>query len=231
MARKNFSLHFNHNIWQIHAFSQGNHVVLEVRDSSAMQTYFSVIDLVQEKEVIADLRLPENWWVTVDQIIGDAYILFYSFETDVNIEPKEYYLYSIDEEKIVKHGQREEVLSSHILTQEKENNSLEIPFLYLAGSEYFDTVASFLKATINKEPVKAMNYLERPNEILIAYFVQRGKELQNELLATDKEGKIILQENLGNFNQGITDNTFFVKDNKLIFVKGVHDFFIYSLNP
>ena len=112
-----------------------------------------------------------------------------------------------------------------------ENKLLKKPFIYREGSEYFKTVSQFITASANLHIVRSVDYYEDDRVMVISfYYLNKNNKLANDLLVVDHEGNHLLRERLGNDLSGISDDTFFIYHNKLIFVKDNADFFIYQLN-
>lgn len=222
-----FSYQFKHNIWKIHAFEESPLLVLEIRDQDEMQVYFYVLD-DSGKIITKNITLEESWWVSVAQII-DREVIFYTFDADNNPEIKEFIIYDLNNGQ-VNTRDKNFILSDYLKSSGKsQNNYVDIPFHYPGGSDYFNTVSTFIKDKFNDISVRGIDYSEKGDLIFISYFKESGSYLLNRLVALDKEQELVLDEKLGEFEKGITDNTFFFFNNKLIFVKGVSEFFIYQL--
>lgn len=226
MARKLdliFSKRFKYNIWKIHAFKESSLLVLEIRNQEVLQVSFFVIE--ELGRISDEIILDESWWISVAQLV-DQKIIFYTFDADNNPEVKGYITYDLRTEKIAQEDKgfslQEDLISN-------QNNTLEIPFHYPAGSDYFNTVSGFIKSKFDDNCVKGVDYFEKEGLIFMSYFKEEGKHLINRLLVINSSQEIMLNEKLGDFDKGITDNTFFLFNNKLIFVKGVSEIFIYQL--
>ncbi|MBL6445524.1 DUF4905 domain-containing protein [Fulvivirga sp. 29W222] len=114
---------------------------------------------------------------------------------------------------------------------EVENKFLKKPFNYREGSDYFNTVSQFLAASVSLHIVKSVDYYEDDQVLIMSfYYPNKNNKLANDLLAVDHNGNHLLMEKLGDNLNGISDDTFFIYDNKLIFVKDNVNFFIYQLN-
>ncbi|MDX1627782.1 MAG: DUF4905 domain-containing protein [Fulvivirga sp.] len=223
--RSNFSHQFESNIWKIHAFEASNYIIIEIRDQEKLQVEFAVINM--EDDVLEKtIALDEPWWASVDRVAGDM-IIFFTFDEEDIAEPRHFLGYSIKDAKPL--WERDVIPTAAEISQ--QNNSIVLPFLYHEGSEYFDTVDHFINTYFKRKITRACNYLEWGNHIIISYFYEKEGIISNRLIVTDQEANVLLDENLGDFKEGITDNTFFIFNNKLIFVKGVTDFFIYDLKP
>lgn len=223
----NFSHQFSHNIWKIHAHRESSVLLLEIRNQDELKVSFTAIDI--SGKILADnIMFEESWWISVAQIIGRD-VIFYTFDADGNPEVKDYIAYDLDKGEIS--WQKQDFsLANYIKPGEiNENNKINIPFHYPEDTAYFNTVQRFIKFKLNDEARKGADYLEHDDLILLSYFKEVDKSMVNRLIVINKDQKIVMDEKLGEFNKGITDNTFFLFNNKLIFVKGISEFFIYQL--
>lgn len=224
----NFSQHFDHNIWKIHAFPESPYLILEIRDQEKLQVSFTVMDLKSSALITQGLTLKESWWVSVAHANEDQ-VVFYTFDADDNPKPKSYFLMEVEKpQEVVK--QEDFDLSLFINQATEQNIDIQNPFHYPEGSKYFQTVAQFIGHHFSHEIKRGVDYFEKGDQIFISYFVNQENTLANFLLVMNKDKQVLLNEKLGEYNQGFADNTFFIIDNKLIFVKGVSDFFIYDLS-
>jgi len=224
----NFSQHFDHNIWKIHAFAETPYLILEIRDQEKLQVSFTVVDLFNNQLVAEGITLDESWWVSVAHAIENQ-VIFYTFDADENPKPKSFFLMKVgNPHEIVE--QKEFDLPKFINQSTTQNIDIQIPFHYSEGTEYFQTVAEFIDEHFLLEIKRGVDYFEKGDRIFISYFVNQENTMANFLLVIDKDKQVLLNEKLGEYNQGFADNTFFIIDNKLIFVKGVFDFFIYDLS-
>ncbi|CAN5578374.1 hypothetical protein BH23BAC1_BH23BAC1_39300 [soil metagenome] len=115
-----------------------------------------------------------------------------------------------------------------------ENKILSSPFHYLEASDYFEVVKNFLFQKHKIFPVKAIDYLEHQNAIIISYYIYQNSEkkeslLENFLLVLNRQGKILLQEKIDENLTGIGLETFFVIPDQLIFTsfkKEIKSYFI-----
>lgn len=104
---------------------------------------------------------------------------------------------------------------------------LAMPWHYTQGEDYFDEVADYLSET---DPVNAIDYLEKDENFIIAYYTRAGKYLQLNIRGVDSEGDIRLNERIESELSGIADPTFFMIDRNVIFVKEKQHFFVYELS-
>jgi len=222
----NFFKHYNHNIWKIHAFQESKFLAIEIRNTETQEASFDILDLYSN-QIVSHIVTQEDWWINIAHII-DEEVIFYTFEADNNPEPKEYMAYNaVSGNKL---WNKQEFNLSNFSQTKGETKNIEIisPFQYPGNSEYFNTVKEFLKSQVEVNPVRDINYYENEQFIFISYYEETNK-LANYLLVLTLNGEVIFKENLGDFQKGITDQSFFLIDNKLIFVKDVNDFFIYEL--
>lgn len=230
MARKpdlKFSYQPKYNLWKIHAFPTSEYLILELRDQATLQAIFDII--TTKGEVICEgLSFEEDWWISVAQLNGSEAI-FYTFDNANNPEIKSYI--SFDLVKLEIAWQKESVDLTKYINEKihPKNITVTNPFHYSQGSNYYNTVESFLKGFLNVHITHAVDYLEHESNVLISYFVAGKDKLVNKLLVINNEKEVLLHEDLGVFNNGISDNTFFIIDNTLIFAKGFREFFMYDI--
>ena len=230
MARKpnlKFSFTYNQNIWKIHAFPASAYIVLELRDQEKLKVTFDILT-IDGKVLVKGLSFKEDWWISIAQMIGEE-MIFYTFDGEGNPETKALIAYDVKSEQILWEKEPFD-LANYVNEKVKLGNiSVNNPFHYGQGSDHFSTVEGFLKGFLNVHIVKAVDYLEYHSNILISYFIEGNGKLVNKLLVLNDNKEVLLHENLGVFSNGISDNTFFIIDNTLIFVKGFREFFMYDL--
>ena len=112
---------------------------------------------------------------------------------------------------------------------EKLDYSLEFPVHYEEGSEYFEQVAEYLRATGSDEPVRAIDYAERAGHIFISFYNRGPNGLILSLRVIDESGECHLAQTLGSDFQGIADPPFLFSGRNLIFVKEKRHFFVYAI--
>ena len=105
------------------------------------------------------------------------------------------------------------------------NNS---PIHYPEDSPYFPTIYKFLYRLLNIDAVKAVDYLEISNIIIISYYIYRDKSFQNYLLVTNRSRQILLNDLIAE-TEGIGIDTFTVKSDTLLYVKNQTQFVGYKL--
>ena len=133
----------------------------------------------------------------------------------------------IDLESIVTTIQQAECRPSH-------NSIIEIPTVqtspthYPEDSSHFPTIYKFLYRLLNIDAVKAVDYLEISNKIIISYYIYRDKSFLNFLLVANRRREILLNDLIAE-TEGIGIDTFTVKSDTLLYVKNQTQFVGYKL--
>ena len=133
----------------------------------------------------------------------------------------------IDLESIVTTIQQAECRPSH-------NSIIETPTVqtspthYPEDSSHFPTIYKFLYRLLNIDAVKAVDYLEISNKIIISYYIYRDKSFLNYLLVTNRRREILLNDLIAE-TEGIGIDTFTVKSDTLLYVKNQTQFVGYKL--
>ncbi len=127
--------------------------------------------------------------------------------------------------------------NTHLQLTEKESYkkaTIELPNVetslthYLEDSPYFPTIYKFLYRLLNIDAVKAVDYLEISNKIIISYYIYTDKSFLNYLLVTDRSRQILLNDLIAE-TEGIGIDTFTVKSDTLLYVKNQTQFVGYRL--
>lgn len=93
------------------------------------------------------------------------------------------------------------------------------PVQYVSDSQYFSTVQDFLDEQFNIQAVKACEYLEIFDKIIISYYTANGEKLSNYILICDPEAELLFHEEIQHAGDGVALDTFFVSGRKLVFTK------------
>ena len=99
---------------------------------------------------------------------------------------------------------------------------------YPEDSPHFPTIYKFLYRLLNIDAVKAVDYLEISNKIIISYYIYTDKSFLNYLLVTDRSRQILLNDMIAEA-EGIGIDTFTVKSDTLLYVKNQTQFVGYRL--
>jgi Domain of unknown function (DUF4905) len=114
------------------------------------------------------------------------------------------------------------------LSVEIQTTTFEKVTHYPEDSPYFPTIYKFLYRLLNIDAVKAVDYLEISNKIIISYYIYRDKSFLNYLLVTNRSRQILLNDLIAE-SEGIGIDTFTVKSDTLLYVKNQTQFIGYKL--
>ncbi len=109
------------------------------------------------------------------------------------------------------------------------NQPLHYPIHYSAESKHFPTLQTYLTERFNLQNIKAVDYLEYENLILISYFYGNNSELCNKLLILDTHAQVLLHETLNNSLEAIGLDTFFIYQRLLLFIRNKNELVCYQL--
>lgn len=219
-------------LWQISCDEKGERLLLEQREQSSFQTHFTLLDLNSLQ--LQALPLPgEEWWLSAVGIDGPQ-VLFQKYDDSANPDHKEYVIYHLDKSALLPPLRESESLPEPLKIilsniEQAKNKHLNLPFLYIKDSSYFNTVSNFLRQRLNILAVEGIEYLETNQWILISYYEQED-QLTNRFIILDRQGQLVFEDTLAKNLTGLGTSTFMVSHNKLIFVKNKTDFFIYRLS-
>jgi hypothetical protein len=103
------------------------------------------------------------------------------------------------------------------------------PIIFDAQDEAFSKLVIFLQKKLELIVVKAVEYLEYNDYIIISFYTKEGEKLQNRLILLDKNAFLLLDLMLDQNLEGIGTQTFLVLNNQLIFVQSKTQIKIYDL--
>ncbi|MEY4541069.1 MAG: hypothetical protein RLZZ306_2826 [Bacteroidota bacterium] len=116
---------------------------------------------------------------------------------------------------------------SHNSTNQQSSAQISLTH-YPEDSPHFPTIYKFLYRLLNIDAVKAVDYLEISNKIIISYYIYRDKSFLNYLLVTNRSREILLNDLIAE-TEGIGIDTFTVKSDTLLYVKNQTQFIGYKL--
>jgi hypothetical protein len=237
---------FDGKIWNS-AFGE-NVMVLEIRNESKRQVYFSAIDLQRNTFLWKDLQPEKSWWLSLIGVFGNIVLLHkYSQEQkpealgvlviDVTsgnlIERFDGWMYfGVAENKLTLY----QVDSNNLPTYRDieldfnflERNEEAIISHYSEASQYFPLIFKFLYQIINIEAQKAVDYLEVNDKIVISYYIYTENQFHNYLLITNKQKQILLHDFISS-SEGIGIDTFSIKSDTLFYVKNQNQLIGYEI--
>lgn len=123
-----------------------------------------------------------------------------------------------------------------VSTGKSENKNLAYPFHYTEGNDHFETFQQFLKRKLGVNAIKACDYLEFKNLIIISYYIysqnfsgQQGEAMANHLLVMNDKSEIFLHEKIQDLVRSVGLGTFFIVKDQLLFVKDKKELFSYEI--
>ena len=111
----------------------------------------------------------------------------------------------------------------------QSNKTESFPLLYPENSEHFGSFSKFIHEKKGHKPTICCEYLEVGKLMILSYYYFENKTLTNVLLIANSDGEILDTINLGKNLKGIGKDTFFVLENKLIFISNKNTLNIYEV--
>jgi hypothetical protein len=257
--RPNFSHVFNGIVWNSIASCDDHLIILEVRNLEEKRVTFSALEYKTNTFLWRDRALEESWWVNASAI-RDGIILFTIYLDTNNPDKKGVLAYSCSDLTLVwwnndfaishfvpggvtgftsRTGLKEVTLSiasgrpvpQHATAEPFVDSSLKKPVQYVEGTEYFDTVRTFLSNQLNLQADSALEYLETDRFIFVSFYSKSGNaaSLANFLLVLSLGGDVLLRETIGEEVTGIGLDTFFLLEDFLFFVKNKSELVSYRI--
>ncbi len=252
----NFSHSFEGKVWNLMMTEDGESLLFEIRDDTAFKTSYSMLSLERLSFEVDELNFEEEWWIGVTYATKDV-ILFHTYENPDNPDDRRYFTFDVNKRTVLWEGADlnlthvENLIAEHVDPETHEHQYIDImsgqqvikkevkpvvenkkvnyAFHYVEGSEYFNTVDKFLASVLSVRLVEAVDYYQFEKGVVISYYLREGNVLSNRLVVVSMERKVLFEETLGENLTGISDNTFFIYGDNLIFVKEKQHFFIYPL--
>ncbi len=254
-----FSHRFEGLIWNMVAGGERDPLVIEVRDMTTRRVSFSALHPITGDFLWRDRMLEEPWWVNLT-LVSDGVVLFTVYLDTNNPDKKGILAYNATDLSLIwwnndfsvssltssalrgysqKFGMKEvtvEMATGKEIKFPHDDTILE-PFLlkkpvqYVEGTEYFETVKTFLSKQLNLKVVSALEYLETEESMVISCYLADAEshDLANFLIVFSKTGECLLKEEISSRVKGIGFDTFFVLRNNLIFIKNKNELLSYRI--
>jgi hypothetical protein len=245
---KKFEYFFEGKIWNS-TFGNG-FCVLEIRNEQKRSVSFSCMDLDSGNLLWKNICPEKTWWIGIVGIY-EGYLILHKYSTNSKPEPEGILILDIingnltqkisdwafvnlvNGELCVYHIQNNQpVFETHILKEinfKKNDLNQNLKTIhYPEDSPHFPTIYKFLYRLLNIDAVKAVDYLEISNKIIISYYIYSNKLFQNYLLVTNRERQILLHDLIAE-TEGIGIDTFSVQSDTLLYVKNENQFIGYEL--
>lgn len=215
-----FSRAFDTAVWKMVTVPGSPVLILELRDDVNREVTFTAFNYITNEFLWEHVKLSEPWWVSLFD--ADATTVYCrKFQNTDN--PDDVVWVGID----LKSGG--EVAAIETIRKARGPADISNPSQYVQGHEYFEKVREFLKSRMAVEAVRALEYLEHAGMIIISFYVSSGKVFENHLVVFDEGGTQRLKAVLGKELTGVGLEIFFVRHNRLFFVKNKTELLIYSL--
>ncbi|MBT1690001.1 DUF4905 domain-containing protein [Dawidia soli] len=255
MLQRKFSHVLDGVLWNTVVLPDENVLLLEVRDHARKQVTFSALHYGEDRFLWHHKSLEEPWWVALADAAGGI-VLFTLYIDTNNPDRKGMLAYALaDLQLLWWHndftlakrqgdclygfssgvGSKPLVLALHSGKEiPPPHEAAPLPDVVLRpqqygdGTEYFRTVAKFLRETLNLSVVLSLEYVEYNGKIFIAYYTQEQSLVSHLAVWTDA-GELLLQEKTGEHLKGIGQDTFFILSGCLFFVKNKHELLSYFL--
>lgn len=247
---------FEGKIWNTTFFKE--YCVLEIRDETTRQVSFSCVNLLTGKVIWENIRPEKSWWLSLVGIFDENLILhkyssnqkpeavgllildIKSGEVMARISDWIFFNYTEDVLTVYQLQNNQPVYKEIYLKnlfkslQQFNNSIIETPTVeaspthYPEDSLHFPTIYKFLYRLLNIDAVKAVDYLEINDKIIISYYIYIDKSFLNYLLVTNHSRQILLNDLIAQ-TEGIGIDTFTVKSDTLLYVKNQTQFVGYRL--
>jgi hypothetical protein len=247
---------FSGVVWNVVAHPVERVLFVETRDESEKQVRFSAFHLENRDFLWREILLEEKWWISLAGASGN-FVLLTMYNDAQNPDRKsiialDFYTgkivwwrnnFAIAEVKdtmvcgtdtslgtkfLALNLQDGQPLNIQAVYHREENFLLRKPLQYAKASDYFNTVAQFLKERFNLVALEVIEYMEIADFIIISFYTEEIS-LANYLIVLTPEGKLILNEKIGEQLKGIGIDTFFILSGYLIFVKNKRALVSYKL--
>jgi hypothetical protein len=127
-----------------------------------------------------------------------------------------------------------DIESGSIIENPEENfsvpdNDLYFPQCYPENNEHFTWFVEVISRLTQHLACLSCEYLELKDKMVISYYYNEKDALNNSLIVLDNKGQIIESIKLGKNLNGIGKDTFFVIENRLIFISHKNTLNIYEI--
>lgn len=94
----------------------------------------------------------------------------------------------------------------------------------------FETIEKFLKKHLTIVPCKFCEYLEITDRIIISFYLCQREFMEQKIVVFSTKGEKLLEESLGKAENGISFESFFCMNNKLVVVDQQNSVLTYNLH-
>ncbi|MFA0962986.1 DUF4905 domain-containing protein [Roseivirga sp. BDSF3-8] len=111
---------------------------------------------------------------------------------------------------------------------QKYTKGLVMPLHYPEENQHFATLAELVQHITGHTPGNEIEYAEWGDCVVISYYLYKEAILDNFLLITDKAGIMLSHELLGEDMRGKASDSFFILQDKLLFIKNKRTISVYG---
>lgn len=226
----------NRTVWQQFIDPKSGLLLLELRKASDRSLSYMVYSLSTHTMVSDFTPNHDEWWNKV-VLFYDEKIVFTRFK-DESPEVQGTYISNLSGEifwsddtcsPIIENNKikidsalvknNNEV--SSLFTKTIEEPKIIQPLSYLAETDHFNTVASFLKEKLKCTPIEVIEYLEFNQKIVISFHTLTNNRIENSIIVLDTGGNILFHDSISSERKGIGFGTFYVYKNQCIYIKNL----------
>jgi hypothetical protein len=213
---------FSAPIWKTALDAGKGWLALELRDADALQVEFAVVDLEDAAVVSSGIRLPERWWLSLENAQnGLLFISEISSKIDSKLEGRKWVIevqtgHLLDD--VLTAEYRENTFSDRRINAQSvyETSPLALPFHYSPHSEHYQTLQTFLEQKLGISATGPIEYAEVKDSLLFSYYTQQESSFSNYFVNFGKDGAhsevICLESGLTGFGK----DTFMVWQHELV---------------
>jgi hypothetical protein len=233
-------------------------LLLEIRDEDNRQVSFFALHYSSNTFLWKDIKLDDSWWSGLLAAYKSVFLV-QNYTNQDNPDTTRVSAFDIHSRKLLwEHpsfsfsafsdgnvlgtSQKDlkpvllDLFSGEVLGQKIKLDSLsdEIfdpirPFQYQEGTDYYDTVSTFLLNNFAIQPEGTVEYQEYDDLILISYYMREKDSLLNHLVVLNENGQVLLHEKIGEQLKGLGLDTFFILSGCLFFVRNKRELLSYRI--
>lgn len=239
-----YSIAFNGKIWNQRYNDSNKTLCIEERNEDEFITVFHTIPLDKPDQMHSFKSTLSDWWCGLEYL-NDQYLIVHGYKEDQSIEKQgiaihthngelsfmdqELTFHSIVENTVIVTNEQKElfpirngkITTIDELTKEMNDpihSSVVSPIHYMEEDTYFTTVAQFLKQKYAIDAITGLDYLETGQSIIISFNTREDQKITNRLVILNKEGQEQFNTILNSNLSGIGFGTFYLIDDKLIYI-------------
>jgi len=250
-----FSVNCKAPVWESALSESKGLLLLQTRDEAPHVSSFTVVDLSTGKLLIRDKVFEEPWWIGIS-VFFNYHALLHIYDDEQNPEKKSLMVWDTQSDSLVSTFKDSSLIKStqngfavrrqdefsaydwqcHPIDNLNDGDSnyqhtskAIYPFHYQKDDKDFPTIRRFVEEVLNVTPEGGADYLEYQELVLISYHIRESQELTNYLLVSDQSGEVIFHQKINTTSQGLGRDTFFIFEQKLIFITDYKNLAVYEI--